>query len=108
MAKTVVSWEFSCSFPGILTRLNECVTYSLLSLSLVGFHLHLQLVHQILQPQNILAVFLRLKPLANRKESEFLVCHHLRSTAPLGAGECKICLAVRKLGQPKEASCLTW
>ena len=47
-------------------------TYSLLSLSLVGFHLHLQFVHQILESKNVLAIFLRLKQLVSRKEGELV------------------------------------
>lgn len=66
-------------------------TYSLLSLSLVGFHLHLQLVHQILQPENILPVFLRLEWWVSREESELLVSpHQVSLTIPLGDAVCKI------------------
>ena len=82
-------------------------TYSLLSLSLVGFHLHLQLVHQILQPENILPVFLRLKQLANRKESE-LISPPCELAIPLGKQVQKFLLPGIRVCQPKEASCLTW
>jgi len=47
-------------------------TYSLLSLPLVGFHLHLQFVHQILESKNVLAIFLRLKQLVSRKDIEII------------------------------------
>ena len=36
------------------------ITHRLLSLALVGLDLQLQLVHQVLQPQQVLPVFLRL------------------------------------------------
>jgi len=46
-------------------------TYSLLSLPLVGFHLHLQLVHQVLEPENILPVFFRLQKKVNNSNTSY-------------------------------------
>ena len=47
-------------FYGISTIIRIQFTYSLLRLSLVGFHFQLQLVHQILEPVRILLILLSL------------------------------------------------
>lgn len=47
--------------PGRCSKTATCLTYSLLSLPLVRLDFHLELIHQVLQPQHVLPVLFALK-----------------------------------------------